>query len=101
MEIKLLQNNKEINKPQSFDMFIFFESGDQVINHVPIECRANDTVAEIEEKLYKEYNEFRNTNNTIICLIPNVRIDICNPVSSLNDELITIVNTTVLIIDNT
>ena len=67
LEIKLLQNNKEINKPQSFDMFIFFESGDQVINHVPIECRSTDTIAEIEEKLYKEYNEFRNTNNTIIC----------------------------------
>ena len=67
LEIKLLQNNKEINKPQLFDMFIFFESGDQVINHVPIECRSTDTVAEIEEKLYKEYNDFRNTNNTIIC----------------------------------
>ena len=67
LEMKLLQNNKEINKPQLFDMFIFFESGDQVINHVPIECRSTDTVAEIEEKLYKEYNEFRNTNNTIIC----------------------------------
>ena len=67
LEMKLLQNNKEINKQQLFDMFIFFESGDQVINHVPIECRSTDTVAEIEEKLYKEYNEFRNTNNTIIC----------------------------------
>ena len=31
-----------------------------------ISCSANDTFAEIEEKLYKEYPEYRETNNTFL-----------------------------------
>ena len=28
-----------------------------------IKCLANETFAEVEEKLYKKHNDFRNTNN--------------------------------------
>ena len=42
-------------------------STDEVINKEPIRCSANDTFAEIEEKLYKKHNDFRNTNNHHIC----------------------------------
>ena len=31
-----------------------------------ISCSGNDTFAEVEEKLYKEYPEFRETNNTFL-----------------------------------
>ena len=60
------QNNNEKNK-QLFDMIVFFQSQDQEINNVPIKCLSSDTFAEVEEKLYKKYENFRNTNNTPIC----------------------------------
>ena len=48
-------------------MIVYFQSLDQVINHVGIKCLQNDTFAEVEEKLYKKFENFRNTNNTPIC----------------------------------
>jgi len=66
LKLKLLENNNSINK-NKFDMILYFLSTDQVINHVPIRCSYNDTFAEVEEKLYKKYNNFRDTNNTPIC----------------------------------
>ena len=48
-------------------MIVYFQSLDQVINLVPIRCSCSDTFAEVEEKLYKKYDDFRNTNNTPIC----------------------------------
>ena len=60
------QNNNEKNK-QLFDMILFFQSQDQEINNVAIKCLSSDTFAEIEEKLYKKFPNFRNTNNTPIC----------------------------------
>ena len=64
LKIKLLQNNNDKNK---FDMIVYFKSMDEVINKEPIRCSSNDTFAEIEEKLYKKHNDFRNTNNHHIC----------------------------------
>ena len=59
------KNNKEYVK---FDdiIVIKFISTDQIINNYPIKCLKTNTVAEVEEKLYKEYEEFRETNNTLI-----------------------------------
>ena len=31
-----------------------------------IPCMADDTFAEVEEKLYQMYNEYRNTNNILL-----------------------------------
>ena len=66
LKLKLLENNNSINK-NKFDMILYFQSTDEVINRVPIGCSCNDTFAEVEEKLYKKYNNFRDTNNTPIC----------------------------------
>ena len=60
------QNTNDVNK-NKFDMILYFQSTDEVINKVPIRCSYNDTFAEVEEKLYKKYNNFRDTNNTPIC----------------------------------
>ena len=60
------QNNNEKNK-QLFDMILYFQSQDQEINNFPIRCLSSDTFAEVEEKLYKKFENFRNTNNTPIC----------------------------------
>ena len=62
-EMKLkLKNNK--NKFVNFDdvMVINFESTDSSI-HEGIQCLGTDTFAEVEERLYQKYDEFRNTNN--------------------------------------
>ena len=72
---QLLQKENEIkdlklkyeNNNEMFNMIVYFQSDDQVINKEPIRCKSTDTFAEIEEKLYKKYNDFRNTNNTPIC----------------------------------
>ena len=60
------QNTNDVNK-NKFDMILYFQSTDEVINKVPIRCSCNDTFAEVEEKLYKKYDNFRDTNNTPIC----------------------------------
>ena len=74
-EIKL--KNKEINELKSKNnninqkvdreqiMCVYFTSSDQKI-HYPIPCINTDIFAEIEEKLYKEYPEYRETNNYFI-----------------------------------
>ncbi len=46
-------------------MCVYFTSMDQKI-HYPIPCIDTDIFAEIEEKLYKEYPEYRETNNYFI-----------------------------------
>ena len=66
LKLKLLENSKDMDK-KKFDMIVYFQSLDQVINLVPIRCSCSDTFAEVEEKLYKKYDDFRNTNNTPIC----------------------------------
>ena len=65
-----LQNEKNKNSQNMVDfnniIAIKFTSTDQVINNFPISCLKTNIFAEIEEKLYKEYPEFRETNNTLI-----------------------------------
>ena len=62
MKLKL-KNNK--NNLVSLDdvMVINFISTDSSINK-GIKCLETDTFAEVEEKLYQIYDEFRNTNNS-------------------------------------
>ena len=65
-----LQNEKNKNNKKMIDyndmIAISFISTDQKINKFPISCVKTDRFAEIEEKLYQEFEEFRETNNTFI-----------------------------------
>ena len=64
------EKNKDKNNLINYEdiMVIYFTSLDQTINKHGIKCLKTDTFAEIEEKLYREYEEgnFRDTNNTFI-----------------------------------
>ena len=46
-------------------MCVYFTSSDQNI-HYPIPCINTDIFAEVEEKLYKIYDEYRETNNIFL-----------------------------------
>jgi len=71
----IIQKDKEINELKSKIpnnkvymndiMVINFLSTDQKIR-CGISCLADDTFAEVEEKLYKKFDEFRDTNNTLL-----------------------------------
>ena len=65
-----LQNEKNKTNKKMIDyndmIAINFISTDQKINKFPISCVKTDRFAEIEEKLYQEFEEFRETNNTFI-----------------------------------
>ena len=71
----IIQKDKEINELKSKlpkhnlsmndIMVINFLSTDQNIR-CGIPCLADDTIAEVEEKLYQKFNEFRNTNNILL-----------------------------------
>ena len=64
------QSNNEKNKQVlNMDeiMIVYFQTQDQEINHVAIRCLPSDTFAEVEEKIYKKFDNYRNTNNTPIC----------------------------------
>ena len=63
MKLKIKNNNKKINLVNLDDkMVINFQSNNPQINQ-GIKCLETDTFAEVEEKLYKIYDELRNTNN--------------------------------------
>ena len=61
-----IEKNKQVLNIDKI-MIVYFQSLDQEINHVAIRCLPSDTFAEVEEKLYKKFENFRNTNNTPIC----------------------------------
>ena len=68
LNLKLkMQSSGEIKKTVNFDdiLFIHFISLDQKIN-CPIKCLKTDTFAEVEEKLYQKYEEYRETNNNFV-----------------------------------
>ena len=62
LELKLKKNDN-INKNDM--MVVNFMSTDQAIN-TGIACTADDSFAEVEEKLYQIYDEYRNTNNLLL-----------------------------------
>ena len=59
----LSQSKIVLNKSQM--MALHFTSTDQNV-HFSIPCIESDIFAEVEEKLYKEYPEYRETNNTFL-----------------------------------
>ena len=65
-----LQNEKNKNNEKTINindiLAVTFISTDKKINKYPISCFKTDRFAEIEEKLYQEFDEFRETNNTFI-----------------------------------
>ena len=61
LKLKIPKHNVNMNDI----MIINFLSTDQVIR-CGIPCLAEDTFAEIEEKLYQQFEEYRNTNNTLL-----------------------------------
>ncbi len=65
-EINNLRLNKN-EKPVDFNdiIVINFISTDYTINK-GIKCLGNETFAEVEERLYQIYDEFRNTNNIFL-----------------------------------
>jgi len=62
-----LQNLGKNQKLVDFNkiMVVNFISMDQKID-CGIKCLETDTFAEVEEKLYQKYNEYRDTNNNFI-----------------------------------
>ena len=60
-KLKIKEKDKLIN----FDdiIIISFTSEDKKIDKYPIKCLKTDTFAEVEEKLYQKYGEYRETNN--------------------------------------
>ena len=60
-----IQNKNNINVNYNDIIFVHFISSDQKIN-CPIKCLETDTFAEVEEKLYQKYGEYRETNNNFI-----------------------------------
>ena len=59
--------NNNIRKNVDFDdiMCVNFISSDQIV-HYAASCLKTNTFAEIEEKLYKQYPQYRETNNNFI-----------------------------------
>ena len=69
LKLKSQNNNQQNKHILNMDeiMIVYFQTQDQEINHVGIKCLSSDTFAEVEEKIYKKFNNYRNTNNTPIC----------------------------------
>ena len=68
LDLKLqLQNIQDTKKSVNYDdiLFVHFISSEQKIN-CPIKCLRTETFAEVEEKLYKRYEEYRETNNNFL-----------------------------------
>ena len=68
MKIKLQNNYISQPKVSKKDfMVINFVTGDGKISNCGIKCLPDETFAEVEEKLYKKYDEYRNTDNFFLC----------------------------------
>ena len=66
-EINNLKLKKNIKSCDFNDIIVInFLSTDYTINNKGIKCLADETFAEVEERLYQIYDEFRNTNNIFL-----------------------------------
>ena len=67
LKTQLNNNINNIQKNINFDdiMVVNFISSDQNV-HYAAKCLKTNTFAEVEEKLYKQYPQYRETNNTFI-----------------------------------
>ena len=64
---KLENNDDNKKKLINYDdiLYIHFISSDQKINSA-IKCLKTESFAEVEERLYQQYEEYRETNNNFI-----------------------------------
>ena len=64
LKSQLNNNINNIQKNVNFDdiMVVNFISSDQIV-HYAVKCLKTNTFADIEEKLYKQYPQYRETNN--------------------------------------
>ena len=60
-----INNNQNIQNILQNDKCVNFITTDSSLFYA-IPCNGNSTFAEVEEKLYKEYPEYRETNNTFL-----------------------------------
>ena len=58
-----VSNTKTVNYDDI--MVVYFISSDQKLNHA-VKCLKTDTFAEVEEKLYQKYEQYRETNNNFV-----------------------------------
>ena len=65
IELNNNTNNNQNNINFNDTICVNFISTDQTV-HFVVPCQKKDIFAEIEEKLYKQYPEYRETNNTFI-----------------------------------
>jgi len=68
---ELKKDNNKIKNKNSYVKYedirmLQFMTGDGIINNYPIKCLISETFAEVEERLYQIFPEFRETNNTFI-----------------------------------
>ena len=63
--LNLNVNNQQNNNIQNTDKCVTFISNDQRICY-GIACSGNSTFAEVEEKLYQQFPEYRETNNNFL-----------------------------------
>ena len=60
-----LKNNEKVLVNFDDIIIINFSLSDQIISY-PIKCLKTDTFAEVEEKLYQKYEEYREKNNNYL-----------------------------------
>jgi hypothetical protein len=65
LKIKLAKYEKSVYVNFNDIMVVNFQSGDGQVRH-GIQCLKTETFAEVEEKLYKMFDEYRNTNNIFL-----------------------------------
>ena len=65
LQNKLNNYNNTINNLNNDIMCVQFISSDQNV-HYAATCLKTNTFAEVEEKLYKQYPQYRETNNTFL-----------------------------------
>ena len=65
LKIKLAKYEKSVYVNFNDIMVVNFQSGDGQVKH-GIQCLKTETFAEVEEKLYKMFDEYRNTNNIFL-----------------------------------
>ncbi len=65
LKIKLAKYEKSVYVNFNDMMVVNFQSGDGQVRH-GIQCLKTETFAEVEEKLYKMFDEYRNTNNIFL-----------------------------------
>ena len=66
-ELDIIKMNKPKDGYVNYNniMVVHFNSGDGKIDH-GIKCLPTETFAEVEEKLYQIYDEYRETNNIFL-----------------------------------